>query len=47
MVCGGRKQGLLIGARALKVMGTMTNTQITGQLGGELTEAEVAAIQID
>jgi len=43
----GLKEGLLRWARALKVMGTMTNAQITDQLGGDLTEAEVAAIKID
>ena len=43
----GLKEGLLRWARALKVMGTMTNAQITDQLGGVLTEAEVAAIKID
>ena len=43
----GLKEGLLRWARALKVMGTMTNAQITGQLGGDLTEAEVADIKID
>ena len=43
----GERKGLLIGARALKIMGTMTNAQIAAQLGGVLTEAEVADIKID
>jgi len=43
----GKKEGLLVGARALKVIGTMTNAQIAAQLGGVVTEAEVADIQID
>jgi hypothetical protein len=43
----GKKEGLLVGARALKVIGTMTNAQIAAQLGGVVTETEVADIQID
>jgi hypothetical protein len=37
----------LIGARALKIEGTMTNAQISGVLDGDVTEVEVAAIKID
>jgi predicted transposase/invertase (TIGR01784 family) len=42
-----KREGLLIGARAFKIMGTMTNAQIAAQLGGDLTEAEIADIKID
>jgi hypothetical protein len=42
-----RKKGLLIGARALKIEGTMTNAQISGVLDGDVTEDEVAATKID
>ncbi len=40
----GVKAGALIGARALKALGTMTDAQIVAQLEGALTEAEVSSI---